>query len=40
MGVGYDDAKTAVRVSLSAETIPAELDLALSATVEHALALA
>jgi len=40
MGVGYDDAKTAVRVSLSAETIPAELDLALAAIVEQALALA
>jgi cysteine desulfurase len=40
MGVGYDDAKTAVRVSLSAETIPAELNLALAAIVEHALALA
>ncbi len=40
MGVGYCDAKTAVRVSLSAETISAELDLALAAIVEHALALA
>jgi len=40
MGVGYEDAKTAVRVSLSAETISAELDLALAAIVEHALALA
>lgn len=40
MGIGYEDAKTAVRVSLSAETSPTELDLALAAIVEHALALA
>lgn len=40
MGVGYDDAKTALRVSLSADTIATELDIALAAIVGHARALA
>jgi cysteine desulfurase len=38
MGVGYENAKSALRVSLSAETKEAELDLALAAIFEHALA--
>jgi cysteine desulfurase len=39
MGIGYEEAKTALRVSLSVETDAVELDLALAAIVERALTL-